>query len=40
MIRGYVPQRQMWPFIAVRNCASVGGGVVESNSADLTIMPV
>src|SRR4029079_12640158 len=39
-IRGYVPHRQRWPFIAVRICASVGLGVFASNSADFTIIPL
>ena len=38
-IRGYVPQRQRWPFIAVRICASVGRFVVASRSAAWIIIP-
>ena len=38
-IRGYVPQRQRWPFIAVRICASVGRLVVASRSAAWIIIP-
>ena len=38
-IRGYVPQRHRWPFIAVRICASVGRFVVASRSAAWIIMP-
>ena len=38
-IRGYVPQRHRWPFIAVRICASVGRFVVASRSAAWIIIP-
>src|SRR5205085_3229372 len=38
-IRGYVPQRQRWPFIAVRIWSSVGFFVVESRSAAWIIIP-
>ena len=38
-IRGYVPHRQRWPFIAVRICASVGRFVVASRSAAWIIIP-
>jgi hypothetical protein len=38
-IRGYVPQRQRWPFMAVRICASVGRFVVASRSAAWIIIP-
>ena len=38
-IRGYVPQRHRWPFIAVRICASVGRLVVASRSAAWIIIP-
>jgi hypothetical protein len=38
-IRGYVPQRQRWPFMAVRICASVGRLVVASRSAAWIIIP-
>src|SRR5207244_10218724 len=38
--RGYVPHRQMWPFIAVRISASVGLGFFESSSAALIIWPL
>src|SRR6201999_4495953 len=38
-MRGYVPQRQRWPFIAVRICASVGRFVVASRSAAWIIIP-
>src|SRR5262249_10840872 len=38
-ILGYVPQRQRWPFIAVRIWSSVGFFVVESRSAAWIIIP-
>ena len=38
-MRGYVPQRHRWPFIAVRIWASVGFFVVASRSAAWIIMP-
>src|SRR4029079_8106394 len=38
-IRGYVPQRHRWPFIAVRICASVGRLVVARRSAAWIIIP-
>ena len=38
--RGYVPQRQMCPFIAVRISASVGFAFFDSSSAALIIWPL
>jgi hypothetical protein len=39
-IRGYVPHRQICPFIADRICVSVGCGVLNNNSAPLMICPL
>src|SRR5262249_45508292 len=38
-IRGYVPHRHRWPFIAVRIWSSVGFFVVDSRSAAWIIIP-
>src|SRR6185436_16538392 len=40
MMRGYVPQRHRWPFMAVRICSTVGWGFLESSSAPLMIWPL
>src|ERR1017187_5060348 len=38
-IRGWVPHRQTFPFIAVTICSSLGFGVLLSNEVALRIMP-
>src|SRR4051812_33886939 len=38
--RGYVPQRQRWPFMADRICDSLGCGVFDNSSDALMIMPL